>query len=311
MSERARRSATRAAADLSQVIRAVLGDARFPINVEAWAFEVSRQQPDPIETIQKVAIDGFDGMLRPHPKRQTWQILYAEQPRYPGRERFTLAHEFGHYLLHRKDLASGDGAGDTSSEASEYRCLPLQMDRWKEHEERREDEADTFACHLLMPFDDYRAQVGGVEMSGALLTHVTDRYGVSLTAAVRHWIEFTDTRAAMVVARDGFALWGRASKAAFRSGIFVRSGMEIPEASLAGLGRGGSLAMTGRPTALPAGIWTFARGSEPLKELTIISERLGVSLTILQFEQNGGYQLEEDEEPWDSYDQFVRASGDR
>jgi hypothetical protein len=160
-----------------------------------------------------------------------------------------------------------------------------------------------------MPFDDYRAQVAGMEMSGALLTHVVDRYGVSLTAAVRRWIEFTDTRAAMLVARDGFALWGRASKAAYDSGIFVRSGMEIPERSLAGMGQGGSLAMTDRPTALPAGIWTFARGSEPVKELTVVSERLGVSLTILQFEQTGGYQLEEDEEPWDSYDQFVRSRG--
>jgi hypothetical protein len=185
------------------------------------------------------------------------------------------------------------------------------MDRWKEQEKRREDEADTFACHLLMPFDDYRAQVGDTEMSGALLTHITDRYGVSLTAAVRRWIEFTDKRAAMVVARDGFALWGRASRAAFRSGIFVRSGMEIPEKSLAGMGQGGSLAMTGRPTSLPAGIWTFARGSEPVKELTFIAERLDVSLTILQFEQDGGYRLEEDEEPWDSFDQFVRAAEDR
>ena len=42
-----------------------------------------------------------------------------------------------------------------------------------------------------------------------------------------------------------------------------------------------------------------------------IAERLGVSLTILQFEQTGGYQLEQDDEPWDSYDQFVRTAGDR
>jgi Zn-dependent peptidase ImmA (M78 family) len=311
MSPRTGKPATRAAADLSQVIRAVLGEARFPIDVEAWAVEVSRQQPDPIETIQKVAIDGLDGMLRRVPKRQAWQILYAEQPRYPGRERFTLAHEFGHYLLHRQDLPAGDGTGETGHEGSAYQCLPLQMDRWKAQEALREDEADTFACNLLMPFDDYRAQVGDTEMSGALLAHITDRYGVSVTAAVRRWIEFTDKRAAMVVARDGFALWGRASKAAYRSGIFVNSGMEIPEKSLAGMGQGGSLAMTGRPTSLPAGIWTFARGSEPVKELTFIAERLGVSLTILQFEPDGGYRLEEDEEPWDSFDQFVRGAEGR
>ncbi len=112
-------------------------------------------------------------------------------------------------------------------------------------------------------------------------------------------------------ARDGFALWGRASKAAYASGIFVRSGMEIPENSLAGMGRGGSLTATGSPTALPAGTWTFARGSEPVKELTVISERLGVSRSILQFAKAGGYELEEDDEPWDSYDQFVHGVGKR
>jgi len=306
VSTRTRKSATRVATELSQVIRAVLGEDRFPIDIEGWAREVSRQQPDPIETIEKVAIDGFDGMLRPNLRRRSWQILYGEQRNYPGRERFTLAHEFGHYMLHRHDLPESDGAADNA-----YRCLPLQMDRWTEAEQRREDEADTFACHLLMPFDDYRTQVAGLEMSGALLTHVTDRYGVSLTAAVRRWIEFTDARAAMVMARDGFALWGRASKAAYASGIFVRSGMEIPENSLAGMGRGGSLTATGSPTALPAGTWTFARGSEPVKELTVISERLGVSLSILQFAKTGGYQIEEDDEPWDSYDQFVRGVGER
>lgn len=311
MNPPATKSATRVASDLSRVMRTVLGDERFPVDVEALAFEVSRHQPDPIEKIEKVAIEGFDGMLRRHPKRHAWQILYAEQPNYPGRERFTLAHEFGHYLLHRAALLPDHGGVHSPAEGSTYRCLPLQMDRWKVDEERREEEADTFACNLLMPFDDYRAQVGRMEMSGALLSHVTDRYGVSLTAAVRRWIEFTDSRSAMVVARDGFALWGRASRAAFQTGIFVRSGMEIPESSLAGMGRGGQLAAIDRPTALPSGIWTFARGSEPVKELTVFSERLDVSLTILQFEQVGGYQLEENDEPWDSYDQFSRSSSNR
>ena len=304
-------SPTRAAANLSQMLRLVLGNERFPINIEELAYEVSRQQADPIESIQKVAINGFEGMLRRHPQRPTWQILYSQQPYYPGRERFTLAHEFGHYLLHRQALLTGAGAGDDAAQDVAYRCNPLDMDRWKAEEERREDEADTFASHLLMPFDDYRAQVGTLEMSGALLTHITDRYGVSLTAAVRRWIEFTDSRAVMIVARDGCALWGRASQAAFRSGIFVRSGMEIPENSLAGMGKGGSLAVSDRATALPAGIWTFARGSEPVRELTFISDRLGVSLTILQFERQGGYQLPDEEEPWDSYDQFLSVPGRR
>ena len=115
----------------------------------------------------------------------------------------------------------------------------------------RKQALGTFACHLLMPFDDYRAQLGDAEISGVLLTHITDRYGVSLTAAVRRWIEFTDKRAAIVVARDGFALWGGASKAAYRSGIFINSGLEIPEKSLVGMGRRHQRCRSADHTAAP------------------------------------------------------------
>ena len=87
--------------------------------------------------------------------------------------------------------------------------------------------------------------------------------------------------------------------------------MEIPENSLAGLDWDGSLAVTDWPTALPAGTWTFAPETEPVNELTIIAERLGFSLSMPQVAKSGGYQLEEDEEPCHSCDQFTGSIGDR
>ena len=47
---------------------------------------------------------------------------------------------------------------------------------------QREEEADTFASFLLMPLDDYRAQVDGEEITGNLFRHITERYGASLIA---------------------------------------------------------------------------------------------------------------------------------
>jgi len=156
-----------------------------------------------------------------------------------------------------------------------------------------------------MPLDDYRMQVAGLEMTRSLLSHITDRYGVSLLAAVRKWIEFTDRRAAMVVATDGFALWGRASKAAFQSGVFIRSGMEIPDRSVAALGP--NLLQSGNDCAVahPSGVWTFSRGSEPARKLTFFSERLRMSVSLLHFDEDGrGAEINEDE-PWDAFDQFT------
>jgi len=135
-----------------------------------------------------------------------------------------------------------------------------------------------------MPIDDYRRQVEGQEMSADLIRHVTKRYGVSLTAACLKWIEFTEKRAAMIIARDGFALWGRASDAALKSGIYIPSGMEIPEGALASRIADGPGFPSDTPIELPAGIWHFKRGTEPVKELVLFSRSLDISIIILQFE---------------------------
>ena len=56
------------------------------------------------------------------------------------------------------------------------------------------------------------------------------------------------------------------------------------------------------PVVLPAGVWTFSRGSELTRELTIFSARLDISVSILQFDDDA---VLEEESDWDSYDQFT------
>jgi len=306
MNEPVRKSPIREANRLTVMLRTVLGEDRFPIDVEALAREVSRQNDDPIATIEAVDIDGFEGMLRAHPRRPHWQILYNDQSQYPGRKRFTLAHEFGHYQLHRQPLTAAHYRDGELDKRFNFECLPLQSNNWKDTEGKREEEADTFASYLLMPIDDYRKQVGDLEMSRPLLDHVIDRYDVSLMAAARKWIEFTDKRAAMVVASDGFALWGRASAAAYKSGIFVRSGLEIPTNSIAGMGSTGPHARSDRPIAVPSGVWNFSRGTEPVRELTFFSNRLGFSISVLHFDPLPVHHAVDDGfELMDTYAKFI------
>jgi hypothetical protein len=262
----------------------VLGENRFPVDVKSLAMEVSRNQPDPITTIKDVDIPGFEGMLRAGRKKPGWHILYNRHDSYPSRERFTLAHEFGHYMLHRQPLAADFYRGGELANHFDFQCLPLQTNKWNKEEYSREEEADTFASYLLMPIDDYRIQVGGQKISRSLLAHITNRYGVSLLAAVRKWIEFTPARAVMVVARDGYALWGRASESAYRSGIFIPSGMPIPDNSVTGLGPALS-EKSDHAVAVHAGVWEFSRGAEALRELAFFSERLDISISVLQFDE--------------------------
>ena len=173
-----------AANDLTILLRTVLGDDRFPVDVEALTREVSRNNEDPIETIRGTGISGFEGMLRAKKTRPGWDILYSTQARHLGRQRFTLAHEFGHYILHRRQLTADDYRYGKLGENLDFQCLPLQADQWKFVEKQREHEADIFASYLLMPMDDYRKQVAGQDMTLDLLDHVTNRYGVSLYGAV-------------------------------------------------------------------------------------------------------------------------------
>ncbi|WP_397543437.1 ImmA/IrrE family metallo-endopeptidase [Roseovarius salis] len=290
---------------LSVMLRHVLGEDRFPVDVEALAREVSQNNEDPIRKVLGDDLPGFEGMLRPHRRRPEWHIVYNDDPRYRGRVRFTIAHEFGHYQLHRPFLSGQDYVTGTLERDCDFQCKPLRPTTWRDAERQREEEADTFASFLLMPLDDYRAQVSGEQMTVDLLKHITNRYGVSLTAACRKWIDFTDKRAAMVVERDGFAKWGRASRSALKSGIFVRSGMPIPDNALVAIGAEESGFVSDRPVPRPAGVWNFSRGSEPVRELAMVSELLDMSLTILLFDDSVDISEVEGEEPSDSYDQFT------
>lgn len=293
---------------LSVLLRHVLGENRFPVDVEALALEVSKNNDDPIVKIVGAALPGFEGMLRPHGKRPGWHVIYNHDPRYRGRVRFTVAHEFGHYQLHRPRLRLENYASGELNLDCQFECKPLRSNQWQESERAREEEADTFASFLLMPLDDYRTQVGKNEMTQELLEHITDRYDVSLTAAARKWIEFTDKRAAIIVARDGFALWGRASKSALKSGIFVRSGMPIPEGALVSNGNTRRGFTSSLPVDQPAGVWNFSRCSEPVREIAIVSEFLDLSITILQFDYSEDYSNTEEPKHWDAFDQFNSRS---
>lgn len=80
----------------------------------------------------------FSGLLLPD-RREIW--LNAHEARdWPGRRRFTIGHELGHWCMHRED-------------GEPIYCRSGQVDDEPERPERPlpEREADAFAAALLMP----------------------------------------------------------------------------------------------------------------------------------------------------------------
>ena len=265
---------------------------RFPVVVETIAMEYSTRLPDPIKTIKKADVDGFEGALYPLAKSGKWAILYNPDITSKGRVNFTLAHEFGHYLVHRALNPGG-------FECGEARVLGYDADQ-----ARRviEQEADTFASYLLMPMDDYRAQIGSADMSLDLLGHCADRYGVSMTAAAIKWLDLTDDCAVLVTAINGFVLWCWRSKAARRRRIFFPKGMELPPASWAATpGLVGSSA----GVSLAPNVWPV--GSD-VREMAIFADRYEMTISLLVFGEADGQPREWDEEEpeEDTYERFSR-----
>ena len=106
--------------------------------------------------IEEIRMSGsVAGMLiREEPKR--WLIVLNSKINHPGRRRFTIAHELGHWVMHRPRLK------ETS----------LELDgQW-------EREANEFASHLLMPPDLLEEQV---RLFG--LSHLERHFDVSTAAA--------------------------------------------------------------------------------------------------------------------------------
>jgi hypothetical protein len=181
---------------LSQLLRAVLGDERFPVDVEKLAMEVStsRFPKDPLKAIKGDSLPGFEGALYPlGDPREGWAIIYNNRNVSPGRTRFTIGHEFGHYLAHRQLLPDGIECDDKA--VIQRAGIVI------------EKEADEFAAYLLMPFDDFRSRLSAADKPGIdEISACAERYGVSLIAATLRWLEYTDRRAVFVVSRDGGAV---------------------------------------------------------------------------------------------------------
>jgi hypothetical protein len=136
-----------------------------------------------------------------------------------------------------------------------------------------------------MPLDDYRQQISAKDKIDLdMIGHCANRYDVSLIAATLRWIEYTERRAIIVLSRDGFILWARSSKSAYRSGIFYKtsnsSPIPIPEGSLAA----GLITTENQRQGLklPAGVWFH----ENCEEMVVFSELYDFTISIIQFENN-------------------------
>ncbi len=88
--------------------------------------------------------DDVSGYIEKMSKNIAYSLVY-NRTHHKHRQRFTLAHELGHYVLHKDIL--GDGTNDTKM----YRTNPNSSHYNPNISTRHENEANEFASRILMP----------------------------------------------------------------------------------------------------------------------------------------------------------------
>lgn len=282
------------AIDLSVFLNTTQIANRFPVDVIGFAkdYSAARYPNDPISLVRGDNLPGFDGALQKAPAgKKGWGIFYNDAITSPGRINFTLAHEFGHYLLHRVTYPQG------------FRCRQQDVVRWDSEYGQVEHQANVFAASFLMPPDDFRAQIpANEEVDLDRIAHCADRYNVSLIAAALRWLDLTTRRAVLVVSRDGYILWARSSENALKTRAYFRTSgapIELPPQSNAARQ---DFMIDGRTgTNHGPGVWF----RDPVREMTIVSEKYDFVVSLLLLPDETRY-FQDAEPVEDTFDRFSR-----
>lgn len=168
-------------------------------------------------SIREVESKGFEGAIIRKWNRPNGIIAVRRDVREPGRKRFTIAHEIGHYIL------PGHGKRGRS-------CKGEDVEAWRDGAPRQEVEANKFASELLLPTDPVRrivqAQLASIETAKYLCTE----FQTSLTAALLKSVEVTEERCCVVRSTNNVIDWAKANET-FQH--YVRKGEKLSTDSLA------------------------------------------------------------------------------
>ncbi|MCF1505639.1 ImmA/IrrE family metallo-endopeptidase [Afifella sp. H1R] len=110
---------------------------RHPVDVEGLAYALG------VPVHYAFLPESISGMVEPRDGGRFEIVVNANHPR--TRQRFTLAHELGHYMLHRHLI--GTGVGDDCA----YRSTDTGKYRNRRIGPREETQANKFAASVLMP----------------------------------------------------------------------------------------------------------------------------------------------------------------
>ncbi len=229
----------------------------------------------------------FDGRIEYYRRgeRGAFYLFYAEgrlPDRPPGRVRFSVGHELGHYFLphHRRALTAGRWHASHADFASD---------------DPMEREADRFAAAMLMPRTEFVKQVERCPRSVctiADLRRLADgAFMTSLSSTVNRYIELDFEPCAVVVSENGRVKTAYSSRSMRSLGLgWIEFGSPIPVTSATHLAATAA-ARTGQwdtGAEVDSGVWFEGTASRALwEDVRVLGDRRTLTLLTLADDGDG------------------------
>lgn len=154
-------------------------------------------------------VDSCEGMLVRNPNDVTEWGIFFNGKASPERRRFTIAHELGHFILHRGQQQS-------------FNCDKESVYSGIDTIRVIEREADDFASNLLMPGDLLRDWISNQRIDLRVLSGIAKRFQVSFEALCIRFIKFTTQRAILVYWDNGYVKYEWRSSSAVKTRAKIR-----------------------------------------------------------------------------------------
>lgn len=241
-------------------------------------------------------IKSSEGMLVCNPKDKSEWGIFVNEDVSLERQRFTIAHELGHFVLHRAKRLT-------------FNCDKAAVHLSLDDAGAIEREADEFASNLLMPGDVLRDSITNKKIDLHLLSDLAKAFGVSFEALCIRFIRYTEKRAILLHWDNGFLKYEWRSRSAVLNNTRIRRVCEPTEPLLNTVAADESILQEWQGIDMPSAVWCV--GEQPYMKLqefkhSYSSRDRALTLLILEDAEPRSWDNSwEDRESFDNFDKFT------
>jgi Zn-dependent peptidase ImmA (M78 family) len=143
--------------------------------------------------IRETTLDGCDARLYINPSKKSAVATINAQIPEIGRKKFGLAHELGHFCLHKNI-------------SDEWKCTDIDFLKWQDSK-IYEPEANTFAAELIMPEIVFRPLCNGRRPNFGCISELSNAFGTTLTSTTIRFIDFASFPCCLLLSKDSKVRW--------------------------------------------------------------------------------------------------------